>query len=747
MTRAYGSEPPESSALWLCRIILSVRFKILVAAGLLAAAASAACAKKAADLPRASDRNVLLVTIDTLRGDALGADGGPARTPNIDRLAASGIRFSFAHAQAVVTLPSHASILTGLYPHQHGYRENAGYRLTAGVQTLAARLKAAGFSTGAFVAAFPLDARFGLSAGFDVYDGRFDDAGSGAEFLLPERPAPTVVNRAVHWIRARGGRWFAWIHVYEPHAPYRPPPPFDREYAMQPYYGEVAAADRALAPLFEAARASSRPTLVVLTGDHGEALGDHGEMTHGLFAYESTLHIPLIISELSADRVWFSAAAPNDSSGASAGPSRSAAREGWQPDRDPVVASQPARHVDIVPTILDALAMPVPVELPGHSLHTAADREEGAARASYFEAMESMLDFGFAPLDGVMIGREKYINLPLPELYDLSRDRGETTNLAASSSERVRALNARLGDFHPTRPGAQQAESAEVAARLRALGYVAGSAAPKDRYTDRDDPKRLVGIDRLMHEAVALDDEGKLPEGIARYRQILTERPDMMAASRHLAFDLWRVGDLPGAIDALRTAFRAGRPTPGAEIQLGAYLGEAGRTTEAIELLERAAAAEPTLDALNALGIAYARNGRQKDALATFARSLEIDPGNAMTYENVGAVHLDAARLAEARQSFVRAIASNPESSQGHAGLAMVAIRQGDRKTAIAEWEKAVALQPSNFDALYDLGIQLAQDGQRDAARRYLTQFVQTAPRGQYAKDIDKVSVLLARLR
>jgi tetratricopeptide (TPR) repeat protein len=472
----------------------------------------------------------------------------------------------------------------------------------------------------------------------------------------------------------------------------------------------------------------SRPTLVVLTGDHGEALGDHGEMTHGLFAYESTLHVPLIVAEVG-------------------GPDLSTHLGSVRLQADRVVADEPARHVDIVPTILDALAMPVPPDLPGHSLRTAADRADGASRASYFEAMESMLDFGFAPLDGVLAVREKYINLPLPELYDLSRDRGETMNLATSSSERVRALSARLEDLHPSRPGAPQAESSDVAARLRALGYMTGSAAPKDRYTDRDDPKRLVALDRLMHEAVALDDEGKLRDGIARYRQILGERPDMMAASRHLAFDLWRVGDLAGAIEALRAAFRAGRPTPGAEIQLGTYLSEAGQPAAAIELLQRAAAAEPTLDAFNALGIAYARSGRQADALATFTKSLAIDPRNAMTYENVGAVHLDADRLQDAREAFQRAIASNPESSQGHAGLAMVAIRQGDRKSAIAEWERAVALQPSNFDALYDLGIQLVQDGQPEAARRYLTQFVQTAPRGQCAKDIDKVAALLARLR
>jgi len=674
------------------------------------------------------NRNVLLITIDTLRADALRCDGGPARTPAIDALAAIGLRFSFAHAHAVVTLPSHASILTGLYPYQHGYRENAGHRLPAGTGTLATRLKAAGFETGAFVAAFPLDARFGLTPGFDVYDGRFDDVGSGAEFLLPERPAPIVVARATAWIRARGGRWFAWVHLYEPHAPYRPAAPFDREYADRPYFGEVAAADRALAPLLDALRAAARPTLVAVTGDHGEALGDHGETTHGLFAYESTLHVPLIVAEVSTQRGQ-----------SSRSPQRTT------PSYE--VSDAPARHIDIVPTILDTLGLPVPPELPGHSLRTRADRDGAAARASYFEAMESMLDFGFAPLAGVLVGREKYIELPLSELYDLSRDAGETANLVAREGERARVLAARLGGFHAPLPGAPRAEAPDVAAQLRALGYVSGSAARKARYTERDDPKRLVEIDRLMHDAVALDDEGRLREAIALYQRILATRPDMMAASRHLAFDRWRLGDAGAAIAALRAALAAGAAAPGAEIQLATYLSEAGQSTQAIELLQAAANAEPTLDALNALGIAYARSGRHADALAAFARSLEIDPGNAMTFENVGAVHLDEGRLGDAKQAFERAIASNPESSQGHAGLAMVAIRQGDRRTAIAEWERAVALQPANFDALYDLGIQLAEDGQMEAARRYLAQFVRTAPRGQYGKDIDKVSALLTKLR
>src|SRR5206468_4499962 len=246
-------------------------------------------------LPSTPNQNVLLVTIDTLRGDALGCYGGTARTPNIDALAAAGIRFTFSHAHSVVTLPSHASILTGTYPFQHGFRENSGYRLKPGLPTLATLLKAQGFATGAFVGAFPLDARFGLTPGFDVYDGRFDDL-TGVGFIIAERPAAAVVAQAKAWIGEQRGRWFAWVHVYEPHAPYRPPPPFDREYAAGPYFGEVAAADRALGPLFDAVRLSARPTLVVLTGDHGEALGDHGESMHGLFADETQLRSPLILA-------------------------------------------------------------------------------------------------------------------------------------------------------------------------------------------------------------------------------------------------------------------------------------------------------------------------------------------------------------------------------------------------------------------------------------------------------------------
>src|SRR3954452_3633487 len=195
---------------------------------------------------RTPDQNVLLITIDTLRADAMSCYGGPARTPNLDALAARGIRFDFAHAHAVLTRPSHASILTGLYPYEHGVRDHSGYRLRPGTTTIATLLKGSGLATGAFVGGVPLERRFGLDGGFDVYDDRFGRTGNGSDFALAERPAGEVVDAALKWIGAQQGHWFAWVHVFDPHAPYAPPPPFDTEYAGRLYYGEVGYVDQAL---------------------------------------------------------------------------------------------------------------------------------------------------------------------------------------------------------------------------------------------------------------------------------------------------------------------------------------------------------------------------------------------------------------------------------------------------------------------------------------------------------------------
>jgi arylsulfatase A-like enzyme/tetratricopeptide (TPR) repeat protein len=673
-----------------------------------------------ADLRPIARQNVLLVTIDTLRADALGSYGGQAATPALDRLAAEGVRFTFAHAHAVLTLPSHASILTGEYPYQHGVRENSGYRLAAGTRTLATIFKQAGYATGAFVSAFPVHSRFGLNAGFDVYDDRFGESRAPTDFVLPERPASETVPIARDWTAARakeGRPWFAWVHVFDPHAPYQPPPPFDREYAGRPYYGEVAATDHALAPLFTDLESSDRPTLVVVTGDHGEALGDHGEATHGIFAYESTLRIPLIISELGNGRHG-------------------------QPRE---VSPAPARHVDILPTILDAAALPVPGDLPGRTLLAAAERAAGAApRTSYFEAMSAMLNRGWAPLSGIVSVHDKFISLPIPELYDLATDPAETTNLATTKVDVARTLDTVLRGLGAALPGERGREDPEAAGRLRALGYVTGDAPVKAHYTEADDPKNLIDIDRAMQHGVELYRERRLDEAARVYEDVLRRRPDMPLAYRHLAFVAWEAGKVDTAIRVLQRAMLAGVRHGGVTTQLATYLAEAGDAKQAIALVEPIAR-EPgaDLDAQNALGIAYARAGRQADARRVFEQEISADPSNGMALENLGALDLEANDLSSAKRHFEAAVAADPQSSQAHAGLGVVAIKSGDPKTAVAQWAEAVRLDATNFDALYNLASTLAGRGDREAARPYLEQFVRTAPPALYGRNIREFEALL----
>ncbi len=670
---------------------------------------------------RDANLNVLLVTIDTLRADALGAYGARTPTPNLDRLAADGLLFTDAHAHAVLTLPSHASILTGLYPFAHGVRDNAGYRLAPGATTLATILKRAGWTTGAFVAAFPLDSRWGLDQGFDHYDDRYGTATRLADLLMPERRAEPVVGAATAWIRRQSGRWFAWVHVFDPHAPYDPPAPFDRDYARDPYAGEVAYTDHALGPLLELARSNPRPTLVVVTADHGEALGSHGEQTHGLFAYEPTLRVPLILAVTGRPHAF--------------GASRT---------------DLAARHIDILPTVLDALDLPPPGGLPGRSLLRALEASDRAAPPSYFESLSPFLNRGWAPLRGVVVGREKYIDLPIPELYDLAADPGEERNLLPARDDRRRVLAALLremGAVEVTAAAARQEETADVKNRLRALGYVSGSAPVKPRYTEADDPKRLVELDRLMQDGVTLFQRGRLREALAVYQDVIRRRPTMSAGYLHAAYIEWELGDPAGAIETLRRAVRSGADAPNVRTQLGLYLAEAGAPAEAVALLSPLQQARvPDLDGLNGLGIALAHLGRRDEALAVFDRILQLDPDNADAHQNKGTLYLEQGNLAAARAALARALARDPDLPRALNGMGVVELKSGNPQAAIAAWKHAIAVDPRQFDTLYNLGVALLDGGDRAGARAYLERFTRTAPPAFYRKDIEQVRRILARL-
>lgn len=668
---------------------------------------------------RAADQNVLLITVDTLRADAIGAAGGAAATPTIDGLAKRGARFDFAHAHAVVTLPSHTSILTGRFPFTHQVRDNNGFRLDASLPTLAARLKSRGFATAAFVGAYVLDSRFGLDAGFDLYDDKLQGSDAPTDIAIPERRADVVVARAREWLAAhRTGKWFLWVHVFDPHAPYAPPAPFDATYRDRPYVGEVAFTDSALAPLVADVDAiAERPTLVVLTGDHGEGLGDHGELTHGLFAYEPTLKIPLVVSQIGQGRT--------------AAPTR--------------VSDAPVRHVDIVPTVLDALGQQAPADLPGWSLLRTLAGEPAPDTVSYFEALTTSLNRGWAPLRGVVVGRDKLIDLPLPEVYDLAADAGETKNVFEADPVRRRPLQARLSALNAALPGERQAESPDVLKRLRALGYVAGNdaPAPKSSYGPEDDPKRLVEVELKIHQGVEQIERGALGEAQATYRGIIEARPDIAVAYRHLAYVHWRAGDPAGAVAVLKAAIGRGLTAPDIRAQLGTYLSDVGAAGEAVTLLEDQRTAErPDTEALSALGIAYARSGRPDEALQVFDRVLAAAPDDAMAWQNAGAALLAAGDAARARERFEKAIAADPSLAAAYTGLGVAEGSAGRDEAAIAAWRKAIALDSREFDAMHNLARVLLRT-HPDEARPVVERFIREAPPAFYGRDIAELEALL----
>lgn len=658
------------------------------------------------------NQNVLLVTIDTLRADALGSYGGRAATPNFDRLAREGARFDYAHAHAVVTLPSHTSILTGRYPYEHGMRDNSGFRVKDGTITLATRLKARGFATGAFVGGFPVTKRFGLNPGFDTYDDQVPELLTDQAHSMPERRADEVVGRATAWVGAQASPFFAWVHVFDPHAPYQAPEPYRAQHAARPYDGEVAWVDHAFGPLFERLRTLTRPTLVIVTSDHGEGLGDHGELTHGMFAYEATLRVPLIVARVEPD-------------------GRGAPRG--------VVVASPARHIDIAPTVLEAVGAAGDPTLPGSSLVSVIAARSGPDRPSYFEAMTYNLVRGWAPLRGVIVEREKYIDLPIREWYDLKADPAEATNAAGLRADRVQVLYNVLKSFDLSPPNRPAQETKEVSEALRALGYISGTARAKDTYTEADDPKRLVDVDRDLHTATEFFQTGKTAEAITMFESVIRRRDDMADAYIQLANAHWVSGRALPAIEALERGLRAGAADRDIRIKLGLYLAESGIDAgKAIQILEGLPSTDA--EAMNSLGVAYGRAGRFAEATKAFQQILSLDATNGLALQNLAFIAFNEAdtlaepakteRQREAEAFARQAIVADPSLAKAHTTLGVILARTGRKGEAIETWKRGVALDGGELDALYNLTVLLVEAGRLDEARRYAQQFVTSAPPG-----------------
>jgi choline-sulfatase len=589
----------------------------------------AACrADRPPSAPRA--RSVVLITIDTLRADHVGAYGyARARTPALDRLAKSGAAFDRAYAAAPITLPSHASLLTGRYPPGHGARDN-GMRVSAEVTTLATVLRGRGLKTAAFVAAFPLDHQFGLGRGFDVYGDRLPRAPNGQP--ANERPAADVVNDAIAWLQSTipsatpnpQSALFLWVHLFEPHAPYGDPS--SGRSAIERYDDEIATADREIGRLLDALAPVRRDTLVVAAGDHGEAFGEHGEFAHSIFVYDTTLRVPLVMS----------------------GPGIVAGT------RVPTAVSL----VDVAPTVLDMMrGDTAPIGGGGRDLGqmdgvTLAGALAGNAlprRELYAESFAPLVEFGWAPLRAIRSEGWKAIAAPRAELFDVERDPGEQIDHAGDQSSVVQRLIDRAGRYSGADLPTTAAVDAEAAQRLRALGYASQSALRNQQsaMSTRADPKDR----RQLAARIAQVTSGELsgPALVGALEGIVRDDPRNGQAHLRLAYARMQAGDCARAEPEFHAAAAAGLPSADIYLGLATCLGRRNDLAGAARALDEARRLEPDNPAVVAnIGILRAAQGDQAGAIQALLAALAADPNLHEARFNLALAYARAGRRAEA---------------------------------------------------------------------------------------------------
>ena len=673
--------------------------------------------------------NVLLISVDTLRADHLGAYGAPVPTPTIDRLAEEGVLFEKTITPVPVTLPSHTSLFTGTYPIAHGVRDNGSFQLDQSRQTIAEAFQSAGYRTAAFIGAFALDSRFGLDQGFDHYDDFYGDTSAFGDFAISERPADEVLKPALAWLEEQQGEpWLAFVHLWDPHHPYLPPSPFRESHFDDPYTGEIAYVDNALGRFLNELEAQGglENTLIIFTADHGEGRGEHGEKTHGTFAYETTLHVPLIMN-------W----------------------KGVLPAGRRVPLR--VRLIDVAPTVFELVGFEPQEEHQGRSLvPLVLDPTQEAERETYFETLSFNLNRNWAPLTGVYIGRHKYIDLPIPEIYDISADPRETRNLYEQGTELGETMRAELDrvieaySTDETRAIQTSEVDPETKERLRALGYVidAGQTREIREYTEEDDPKRLVQLSDKLDSGVAAHVTGHPEEAIRIFRELIEERPTFSNAYANLAHVLQDTGRYREAIAVVENAIETGVQTRTMMGRLGLYYQEAGDLEKSVAILESVLEADPKyVEALNYLSVSYSGLGRFPEAIRTIDKLLELDSSYASAYSNRGSVYLAMGRLADAEIQFDRALELDPRLAIAWNGMGVVHARAGRQAEAVLVWKRAVELDPRQYDTLYNLGALLTQLNRFPEAIPYLDQFARTAPRSRYGEDIPKVERLIAQLR
>jgi len=592
---------------------------------------TAAC-MRAPGRSEARAKNLVVITIDTLRADHVGAYGYQrARTSTLDAIAANGALFEHAYAAAPITLPSHATLLTGRYPPGHGARDN-GLHVSATVPTLATELHAKGFATAAFVAAFPLDHQFGLNRGFDVYGDQLPRTPDGR--VSNERPASAVVNDAIQWLNQSAiinhqSAFFLWVNLFEPHAPYGDPS--SSRPVMDRYDEEIATADREAGRLIAALGAGAADTIVVVAGDHGEAFGEHGEYAHSIFVYDTTLRVPLMMR----------------------GPGIPAGTR----------VADAVTLADVAPTVMRALGAPMR-DVDGIDLSPAFSRAALPARDLYAESFAPLVEFGWAPLRALRTGARKLIASPKPELFDVAGDPGETKNLAGEQANTARELEARVNRYSGSDLPSAAAMDRDAAERLRALGYASGSHSATSNLqtamSGRPDPKDR----KELAGRIAQVTSGELSGAalIAALEGIAREDPRNGQVQLRLGYARLESGDCARAEPAFHAAAASGLPS--ADIYLG-------------------------------LATCQGRRGDLGGAEQALAEARRIEPDNPAVLANAGLLQASKGDFPAAIQSLAAAIARDPAMHEARFNLALVYAKAGRRADAAATARELLARLPA----------------------------------------------------
>ncbi len=650
--------------------------------------------------------DLLLVTLDTARADRFSYAGpSPVDTPVADSLAREGAAFLAALAPSPITLVSHASLFTGQEPPRHGVRNNGEFALAAEAMTLAELLGERGWRTAAFVGAAVLDARYGLDQGFETYDDAIDGSDAAGMFSYARRSGDRVVEAALDWLAGAGrGRTFVWVHLYDPHAPYLPPEPERSRYAAHPYDGAIAFSDRVVGRLLDGYRRSGRlrDTLVVLTADHGESLGEHGESTHGVFIYDATVRIPLVVR----------------------GPGIAAGTR----------VHTPVSLIDVMPTVLSAVGIEPPATVTGLDLGPLLRGETSPAATHFLESLLPRLSYGWSPLYGLRTERWKLIRGVAPELYDLQADPAELVDLAAREPEVVRRLSrdlaARLEVESPATARELEVDAA-TRRQLAALGYVSAPGADRAAAGGEElpDPRRRIAVMERMNAAMSRFSEGDEGGGIADLERIVAAEPGNLAAAFNLAQLRFRSGDYAGAAEAYGAAAELAPADARYREYQGLALERAGRLEEGLVALERALAIEPDRAGARALRWRLlAALGRTHELLASLEAAVADDPG-----DGAARVMLLRARFgAEPGDELIAALAAAhrelPRDPAVASALAHALQARGDSQAAEPLYRQVLEQIPGDHDSSLFLGRRALARGDAAQARRILEAGVRKHP-------------------